>query len=276
MTNQDIRFLLCDFANRSKGSETAEVWRQVNRSVLLDIVSMIGHGSPRSFNEGKPVWWRCMAAMELMEYMEACSNLSMDDDETVALILGVLGRHQVFGVYSGEIRRLPRLVSLRGLLSTPGRMSRYLFEAGLGAPVMQVHLPKLTHRRFDGSANSQAHQWIARALSESEGISAVFNGGSWFLDPNLAEISPHLRHLSEFASGHGAMLIPLGTNANAIDDATFKSARRRQLFEQGRYTPRRFARVWPRKGVLDWFSGIPATEYPWAKHERSVAAMSVH
>ncbi len=89
-------------------------------------------------------------------------------------------------------------------------------------------------------------------------------GVSWFRDPALSHISPHLTRLTTMVTDHGARLFPLGScKAEGIRDATAKSKTRRRLYERGAYRPMEYLLVWPRKELLAWADAGPELDsYP--------------
>jgi len=77
-------------------------------------------------------------------------------------------------------------------------------------------------------------------------------GAGWFYDPALAEVSPGLSYIQKTQTRYGAFLLKLPTEPHHIENALYRSASRRRLYEEGRYKPACYMCVWPRKGVLRW------------------------
>ena len=76
--------------------------------------------------------------------------------------------------------------------------------------------------------------------------------GSWYYDPALENISPHLSYLKEIPLKNGARLFYVGSSKADIEMATKKSKTRKKFYDQGKYVPTRFLLVWPRNGLADW------------------------
>lgn len=72
---------------------------------------------------------------------------------------------------------------------------------------------------------------LLRADPEPRGWAAM----SWFYDPAVAEISPHLAYLRERPLERGALLMPTRTSALQVQAALARSSRRRSLHAQGLY-----------------------------------------
>lgn len=75
---------------------------------------------------------------------------------------------------------------------------------------------------------------------------------SWFLDPALEAISPHLAHLRRLPMDNGAELLFVCRHPDGKSGALSKSPTRRRLFAEGRYVPATYMRVWPRRAVIAW------------------------
>jgi hypothetical protein len=72
----------------------------------------------------------------------------------------------------------------------------------------------------------------------------------WLSDPALEHISPHLWHAYRIPFDYGARQIELEADASVVEAALAKSKTRRALYEQGKYQPRTFIRLWGRDGLL--------------------------
>ena len=77
-------------------------------------------------------------------------------------------------------------------------------------------------------------------------------GNAWFYDPVVAEISPQMAYVRAFPEACGARFFrgPLDNSRSALT-----SPKRRRLFEEGRYRPRRYFMIWPRRELLAWAAG---------------------
>lgn len=89
-------------------------------------------------------------------------------------------------------------------------------------------------------------------LLQADPTAAGVVGTSWFFDPQLADVSPHLAYLRALPVSEGAALIRNGPGELHTRLATSTSRTRRRLFEEGRYTPVCHTIVWPRDALLRW------------------------
>ena len=77
-------------------------------------------------------------------------------------------------------------------------------------------------------------------------------GTSWFYDPVLESISPHLAYLRVKPLARGALLLRNTTTEHDIRSATAKSQKRRRLFQTGHYMPVSHTLLWPRRALMAW------------------------
>lgn len=78
-------------------------------------------------------------------------------------------------------------------------------------------------------------------------------GTSWFFDPALKRISPHLSYLIDMVLENGGVLFYLGSDTS--NDALLTSKTRRKLFESGDYIPKRYTLIWPKNALIQWSRG---------------------
>jgi len=77
-------------------------------------------------------------------------------------------------------------------------------------------------------------------------------GASWFYDPALQEVSPHLGYLRRLVMENGGLSVNMGTRETDIANATRWSATRKRAYSDGRYVPVSYLLIWLRKDLLDW------------------------
>jgi hypothetical protein len=82
---------------------------------------------------------------------------------------------------------------------------------------------------------------------------------TWILDPQLADVSPHLSWYRELILKAGADVSAAGTDEATVALATAASATRRALFEGGQYQPRDYRVIMSREQGLQWYdlTGTP-------------------
>ncbi len=99
---------------------------------------------------------------------------------------------------------------------------------------------------------NQFYKLVVDLLRRNPRVKGVF-GSSWFFDPALERVSPELVYLRTLVTCHGGWLFRLGAcDRVSTEDAILYSPKRRELFEQGKYTPMKYLVVWPRDELISW------------------------
>lgn len=144
----------------------------------------------------------------------------------------------------------------RGLLirQRPWNLLRGLAFVGLRshgfAPFMENHVHTEMLQHFTADGRETCYRLVAQLLQiwpENRGLLGL----SWYYDPVVATISPHLGYLRTVPAEGGALLLPAGTGTDVVRGATSTSCRRRTLYESGQYSPRRYLMAWARTDILD-------------------------
>lgn len=127
------------------------------------------------------------------------------------------------------------------------------FASRLGGfrPVYESHWDRRLVRHFTADQYDLCYLRIAELLSQNPEVKGM-TGASWWFDPRAAEVAPELLFLRRVPEQNGARFFRVGTDENAIRDATAFSKRRRTLYEQGAFLPTRYMLVWPRTEMLAW------------------------
>ena len=75
---------------------------------------------------------------------------------------------------------------------------------------------------------------------------------SWFVDPALASVSPHLSYLWEVPRENGGEVFFLWKDVAGESGALATSRTRRRSHSEGTYVPKVYLRVWPRDAAIAW------------------------
>lgn len=137
----------------------------------------------------------------------------------------------------------------------PRQLLKYLsfviLKMGGFSPFYIIHTAIRYLHLFRPEEMNLAYIRIAGLMKQDTSIRGV-SRISWFLDPNIEKISPHLAFLRTLPQGNGARLFPAMTTGPATRDALLKSSTRRKLYKEGKYHPTRYAYIWPRKALIKW------------------------
>ena len=90
-------------------------------------------------------------------------------------------------------------------------------------------------------------------LEKYKPIKGVFRA-SWFCDPELENISPRLMYLQKTPVENGANFFYIGEDRTG--NAFAKSKTRLKLYNEGKYKPKAYLLVWPRKELIKWAKNV--------------------
>ena len=147
---------------------------------------------------------------------------------------------------------VPRGYLIRGGLRQFVRAAWAIMKARGRAPFVELH----AHTESMGAFSAQGWMSSYRVLAELLLLNPHLRGvirANWFIDPRIAEISPHLAYTREVPAKHGAVFLFVEIDRCGSSGALAKSARGRALFERGEYVPRIYMMIWPRADLLRGF-----------------------
>ena len=159
-----------------------------------------------------------------------------------------------------------RLIPCGAEFATPfsGIARSLLFKAGLRQaakfsqaiarcrgikPFLELHMHPDFTSGFNPEGWIETYENLADFLVANPSFLGV-QSTSWFLDPALAEISPHLSYLRQVPELCGATILYAGEDDCNHSGAFLTSQTRRDLYASGHYIPRLFTRIWPRELLI--------------------------
>ncbi len=147
---------------------------------------------------------------------------------------------------------IPRGVALAGGAGQCLRFLRFLlFRSGGRRPFFALHMHRLVLDDFDAEGWKVTYHRLAELLELNPDLKGWLSS-SWFLDPALETISPHLAHLREVPLEGGAELFFVSKNPKGDSGALARSPTRQRLFAAGKYVPAIYMRVWLRRDAIAW------------------------
>lgn len=162
-----------------------------------------------------------------------------------------IARLQFFPVKSGVVEFYSGFGIRQGLSSNlleSIRFSCFLFQYGR-KPYYEAHTHTPTLHNFSSDCWADSYCQIADMLKDNPNIHGVMRG-SWFLDPEIKNISPRLSYLQDLPLKNGASTFCVGEDYSG--SALAKSKTRLNLFNEGKYTPMNYLLVWPREAIISW------------------------
>jgi hypothetical protein len=128
-------------------------------------------------------------------------------------------------------------------------------QGGRNHPFYQYHTHLSTLEDFNPAGFDAFYIRVAELLKLNPDVRGLFVS-SWFVDPVLEVISPHLAYLRTRPMQHGAKLFVVGPDDSG--SAISKSATRRKLYEEGKYKPMACTLVWLRQQLIAWADRLAA------------------
>jgi len=193
-------------------------------------------------------------------------------------VLVLVGRLIPLGVWHADLYDFSYSTLLRMKPRDAARFAKHMIWSMNGpGPVLKFFLPPQPNYHVIAADYVATHRVAADLMRSNPRIRAIFQS-NWYLDPEVAEISPHLAFLSRFATSHGSIIGKVGSDEEVVRESTWKSGNRKRLYESGRYVPTRYYRLWPRDAVLLWADSThaqAATAQPAAPSVASQAVGSV-
>ncbi len=146
---------------------------------------------------------------------------------------------------------VPRRALFRGGFRQLSHGIRAILRCGGVRPFFSLHAHPLALGDFNPQGWESSYQRLAELLELNPEIKGV-TSASWFLDPKLKTISPHLGYLRDVPERNGAAFFFVEYDYGGNSGALAKSTTRRRLFRQGDYVPAIYMRVWARTDILQW------------------------
>lgn len=163
-----------------------------------------------------------------------------------------LCRQQVFpagGLVVEPRSGFSRSLMFRGGLGQFMKFISFLFEIGGNWPLFQTHMHLSELGYFNPEGRKNGYLRIAEMLSINPEIKGMF-AGSWYFDPALETVSPRLAYLRKQPQDNGARIFYSGVDE--VGGALSKSSTRQRLYKEGKYMPKSYVLIWPRKKMIEW------------------------
>lgn len=225
-----LRELLLELANPAASLASAPV--NVPQCLVPDLVAGVERARA--------------SALQAPETFFSISNDALIKDVAVCLGQMFPAGARLIDLHSG----LPRKLLLWQGASLPSAL-RFLYMAGGLRPWFETHVDPRDLSQFNEDGLRQMYLRAAALLEVNPQIKGIF-GGSWFYDPALERLSPHLAYLQQLPRRHGARLLRALTTPGICRGALAKSQRRRDAYERGLYRPQCYFLAWPRGALLQW------------------------
>lgn len=141
-------------------------------------------------------------------------------------------------------------LSVRHVLRNPAAVPFLYRRCGGRRPFFGLHVHQpMAGAYFNPAGWAECHRLAARAFAAFPAVRGLM-GASWFYDPAVPRLSPHLAYLLDAPLKHGARLLRLGEHPDVTRDAIAASRTRRAAYERGAYRPCGYALLWAKRDLI--------------------------
>ncbi len=144
---------------------------------------------------------------------------------------------------------IARSLLFKGGLRQAAKFSQAIARCRGIKPFLELHMHPDFTSGFNPEGWIETYENLADFLVANPSFLGV-QSTSWFLDPALAEVSPHLSYLRHVPERCGATILYAGEDDCQHSGAFATSQTRRDLYASGHYIPRLFTRIWPRELLI--------------------------
>ncbi len=195
----------------------------------------------------------------MKRFKKLCENEqgwgTYDNDDVYWKDLSLV-RQQMFPVTSGVVEAFSGFgyrLGMRGGLFQAIKFLLLFFNAGGKKGFFQIHTHSPLIENFDKEGWLQSYIQLSEMMKNKKYIKGVFRA-SWLCDPKILRISPHLKYIQEIPLTNGAK--QFYSNEDSSGNAFSKSNTRKTLYNEGKYTPKIYFIIWPRKEFLAWADSL--------------------
>lgn len=133
------------------------------------------------------------------------------------------------------------------------QFAQLLLASGGNRHWYQIHTHLSELEDFNPDGWNRCYLRLADMLALNPKVRGMW-GGSWFYDPALEEVSPRLAYLRKVPQDNGAFLFY--SNVDIVGGALSKSDSRNKAYQEGKYLPKAYALIWPRRQLLAWAAAM--------------------
>ncbi len=232
------------------GKEQLEI---LNRATMLELMERF---LIRNRGENYPSCVRGQYYLNFSRILDEVSDFDFgnyDNDSDIFHKDFALCRENIFPIGPGVVER--NCGFSRSVLFSNGvrqflDVAHFLIFVGPGnSRYFQIHTHLRMVQDFNPDGWEHAYRCLAEMLKYHPETKGVFRA-SWFCDPALEEVSPNLAYIRKMPQDNGADVFYIGPDKTGGPFA--RSQTRRRLFEEGKYLPKTYILIWPRKSLISW------------------------
>ena len=188
----------------------------------------------------------------LAQFLESRASYHYADDYFAKDIRYALGLTVPTGAHQVDLRaRIGAKLILRDVVASRSAQSALAYIASRGwGRWYSNHIDLRAMKEFNPRGWTASFVRMADILVLNPHVRGIV-GVSWFYDPTVPIISPHLAYIQAPMS-HGAFLARMGSDSHHTTNATIRSSVRQKLYKDGKYHPTCYLLAWPRNALIAW------------------------
>jgi hypothetical protein len=160
------------------------------------------------------------------------------------------------GIEHIELGGVPRSLVWTGDVKQALQVGSALLRAGGATPFYSAHLthgikPWAFLMAYNSETQAVWHRNVAECLVMNPGVRGLI-ASSWWYDPQMASVAPHLEFLTRDSLAHGAVLARVGPTEGSTNNALAHSPERQRLYANGTYRPVSYSVIWTREALIRW------------------------
>jgi hypothetical protein len=159
---------------------------------------------------------------------------------------------------------IPRSILFKGGLGALPENAGKILRLGGFRKYFQIHTHDLMLDTFNEEGWNECYRSCAELYAFHPEVLGMY-GSSWFYDPAIDTVSPRLSYLRATPVAGGAELFFVEEGGSAKNNALSTSPTRRQLYQEGRYSPRNYMLAWGKAKQMAWAKNRATVTRPSAK-----------
>jgi hypothetical protein len=141
-------------------------------------------------------------------------------------------------------------LAAKPLLRDPHKALQVVAGCGGRRPFLEGHTHDPVAKAYWNEPGwGEALRLAALALPAMPHVRGAF-GSAWFYDPAVREVTPRMAYTQEIQVERGAWQVKVGSNDDAVRNATATSPSRRERYEAGTYLPTDYMVIWSRQRLI--------------------------
>lgn len=232
---------------RHLGEDSIDRARVLSKLALRFLTGSEAHGLPVMLRPQ-----RAILARRLVSALTS-SGLTEDRERSMRCVFLSVGAWLAAGAQDISMNAHVGLGSvLRGALKARSLepVRRFFAEAAHGR-CFGIHTDSDYTEEFNEEGWRRVYLAVAELCERDPTVRGLV-ASSWFYDPSIVRVSPHLAYLQQEPLDGGAFRFEAGSAPIHVERATRTSKSRKALYDAGQYLPSAYTIVWPRSAIIDW------------------------